>query len=178
MKRTPRFRLYLAISLDGFIASPDGGVSWLDPCDPYSVGFGEFLIEVGGIVMGRKSYEQALSFDSWPWGGKHIVVMTRRGLAPQTPDTEIASGPAEVVADRLRAEVDGDIWIFGGAEVARAFLQARRCDTLELCIVPHVLGAGIALFGPGTPALDLARTRARHFDKGLVCLDYAVKASG
>jgi dihydrofolate reductase len=165
----------MAISLDGFIASPDGGVKWLEPYDPYSVGFGEFLAGVGAIVMGRKSYEQMLGFGPWPYAGKRTVVMTRGSPAITTPDTETSTEPVGVLADRLARETtSGEVWIFGGGEVARAFMDADRCDTLELCIVPHVIGAGIPLFGPGTPPRNLRLTRLQQYDQGLVCIDYGV----
>ena len=175
MSKAPRFRLYMAISLDGFIASADGGVKWLEPYDPYSVGFGEFLAEIGSVVMGRKSYEQMLSFGAWPYEGKRTVVMTRTGFGATTPLTDVSSEPAGIVADRLARETtNGDVWIFGGGEVARAFLNQGRCDTLELCVVPVVVGEGIPLFGRGTLPRQLRLTRAKHYDSGLVCLDYDV----
>ena len=165
----------MAISLDGFIASLDGGVKWLEPYDPYSVGFGEFLAEADAIVMGRKSYQQMLDFGAWPYEGKRTVVMTRSTVAVSTPGTEISSEPVGILADRLARETTGgDIWIFGGGEIAREFLNARRCDTLELCIVPVLVGQGIALFGPGTPPSGLRLTGTQRFDSGLVCVDYDV----
>jgi len=171
----PRFRLYIAISLDGFIASPDGSVHWLEPYDPYEVGFGEFLASAGAIVMGRKSYDQMLTFGSWPYTGKRTIVMTRRPLVPATPDTAASAEAVTAIADRLAAETTGgDVWIFGGGEVARAFLAARRLDTIELCVIPILIGEGIALFGAGTLSSGLRLTRSHEYPKGLVCLDYDV----
>ena len=178
MSKAPRFRLYMAISLDGFIASPDGGVKWLEPYDPYSVGFGEFLTGIGSVVMGRKSFEQMLSFGPWPYEGKRTVVMTRGSFPVTTPQTEISSESVDTIADRLARETtNGDVWIFGGGEIARVFLSRRRCDTLELCVVPVVIADGILLFGPGTQPRQLRLTRAKHYDSGLVCLDYDVLAA-
>lgn len=177
MNHAPRFRLYMAISLDGFIASPDGSFKWLEPYDPNSVGFGEFLAEIGSVVMGRKSYEQMLTFGAPLYEGKRTVVMTRGNLTATTPETEVTSDPVDIVADRLARDTHGDVWIFGGAEVARAFLNQRRCDTVELCIVPIVIGSGIPLWGPDTQPHQLRLTRARHFDSGLVCVDYDVLAA-
>src|SRR5262245_7557711 len=171
----PRFRLYMAISLDGFIASSDGTVQWLEAYDPYEVGFGEFLSSVGAIVMGRRSYEQMITFGPSPWHEKRTIVMTRRPLQDAAAATSASSEPVETVADRLAAETAaGDVWVFGGSEVARAFLAAGRLDTLELCIVPHLIGKGIALFGDGTQPSNLRLTRSRQYSNGLVCLDYDV----
>ena len=124
-RHRPRFRLYMAISLDGFVASRDGSVRWLEPYDAYEAGFGEFLATVRSIVMGRKSYEQMLGFGPWPYADKHTVVMTRIALRPATPDTEVSAEPIEMLADRLSEQTTGgDVWVFGGGEVARAFLAA------------------------------------------------------
>jgi dihydrofolate reductase len=171
----PRFRLYMAISLDGFIASPDGSVHWLEAYDPFAVGFGEFLACVGAIVMGRKSYDQMLTFGPSPWDGKRTIVMTRRPLTDAPPATTASAEPVDAIADRLAAETKrGDVWVFGGGDVARAFLAAGRLDTVELCVVPHLIGEGIPLFGAGTRPSNLRLTRQREFPKGLVCLDYDV----
>jgi dihydrofolate reductase len=89
--------------------------------------------------------------------------------------TTASAEPVETIADRLAAETaDGDVWIFGGGEIARAFLAAGRLDTLELCIVPHLIGQGIPLFGEGTRPSNLRLTRSRHYPNGLVCFDYDV----
>ena len=163
----------MAVSLDGFIASRDGSVRWLEAYDPYEVGFGEFLASVGAIVMGRRSYDQMLGFGPWPYGGKRTIVMTRRPLTPATPDTEATAEPVPVLAERLAAERN-DVWIFGGGEIARAFLAAGRLDTLELCIVPVLISEGIALFGPGTAPSNLRLTMTKPYANGLVRLDYEV----
>ena len=171
----PRFRLYVAISLDGFIASPDGGVDWLTPYDAEVCGFGEFLPTVGSIVMGRKSYEQMLGFGPWPYAGKRTVVMTRRPFTPSTPDTETSDAPVGVLADSLASETAvGDVFVFGGGEVARAFLDARRLDTLELCIVPALIGDGIPLFGPGTRPSGLRLAATQRYANDCVRIDYDV----
>jgi dihydrofolate reductase len=178
-RHRPRFRLYMAASLDGFIANADGGVEWLDPYDPYEVGFAEFVSAIGAIVMGRKSYEQMLAFGPWPYAGKRTIVMTRSPFTPTTADTETSDAPAEEIADRLAADTkQGDVWIFGGGEIARAFLRWGRVDTLELCIVPLVLGDGIALFGPGTRSGALKLKASRTYANGLVCLDYEIVRAG
>jgi dihydrofolate reductase len=165
----------MAISLDGFIASPDGSVGWLEAYDPYEVGFGEFLSSVGAIVMGRRSYDQMLTFGPSPWEAKRTIVITRQPLRDAAPSTTASAEPINAIADRLAAEtVEGDVWVFGGGEIARAFLAAGRLDTVELCIVPHLIGQGIPLFGDGTRPSNLRLTRSRHYPNGLVCVDYDV----
>ncbi len=178
MSKAPRFRLYMAISLDGFIASPDGGVKWLEPYDPYSVGFGEFLTGIGSVVMGRKSFEQMLSFGPWPYEGKRTVVMTRGSFPVTTPQTEISSEPVDILADRLARETTQ--W--------RCLDLRRRRDRACVPQSAPMRHAG-ALRGsgrhrgrdsavrPGHAAASIAADRAKHFDSGLVCLDYDVLAA-
>lgn len=173
---TPRFRLYIAVSLDGFVADAKGDVHWLDPYQSEDLGFDRFLGEIGAIVMGRATYDQAVGFSEWPYGGKRIVVMTHRPLTPSTPDTEVYAGPVEDLADRLARETaTGDVWVLGGGKIARAFLAAGRLDTVELYVIPLLLGMGIPLFGPGTVPASLEPQHVQAYANGIVRLDYEVR---
>src|SRR5688572_18973330 len=171
----PRFRLNMALSLDGFIASPNGSVHWLEPYDPYEVGFGDFLKGIDTIVMGRKSYAQMLGFSPWPYRGKRTLVMTRGALAPASPDTEVTAKPVDELAEQLRREARQDVWIFGGSEIARAFLAAGRLDTLELAFIPLILGAGLPLLGPGTEMARVRPFQVWPYPSGIVQVHYDVE---
>jgi len=172
----PMFRLYLALSLDGLIADKDGGVHWLDGFDPEQLGFSSFLSQIGTIVMGRSSYDQALGFGLHYYGDRRIVVMTQRDFTPAAPNVESWNGSVEALADKLAAETaSGDVWVFGGGKVARSFLEAGRLDTLELYVVPLILGEGISLFGPGTVPAKLQPMVAHRHDNGVVQLTYRIE---
>src|SRR5262245_19607321 len=120
----PRIRLYVAVSLDGFIADTSGGVEWLQPYETEDVGFPAFLAGIGTIVSGRRTYDQARGFSSWPYSGKRIVVVTHWDLDANPPQrVEAYRGDLNTLAQMLKRETDGDIWILGGAQVAQDFLE-------------------------------------------------------
>ncbi len=168
-----RIRLYMAASLDGFIADVAGGVDWLRPYEAEDVGFGAFLHEIGTIVTGRRTYDQALGLGSWPYGGKRMVVLSHRALAPGAPEgVETYSGDISALADSLRRETAGDIWLLGGASVAQEFMKRDLVDRIELYLVPVLLGAGVRLFGPAGHARTLAFSEAKSFPNGIIGLLY------
>lgn len=169
-----RVRIYAAVSADGYIADAAGGVGWLEGFDAASAGIDAFLAQVGTIVMGRASFDQALGFPGpWPYAGKRVVVLTSRPLPGRVPEgVEAASGdPARL--DLARGP--GDVWLFGGARVFRDFLDAGRVDSVELYVVPVLLGDGIPLLErrAGRPT-SLRLVRTRPFPNGLVELVYAL----
>ncbi len=169
----PDVRLYLAITLDGFIADREGGVDWLAPYETDDVGFDRFFAQIGAIITGRTTYDQARSFNAWPYAGRTMHVLTSRPLEDDAPaGVHMAAGdPAELVA-RLKAETDGDIWLLGGSVTAGMFLTRDLVDRLELYVVPELLGQGVRLFPVPGPRRTLTLTSTRAFASGLVELVY------
>lgn len=152
----------MAVSLDGFIATPDGGVDWLAPFDDQDFGYAEFYERVGLLVMGRATYDQTLSFGPWPYRDKPCWILTGRPLDQTSPDGVSAwtGGDVGALARRARAHRDGDVWIVGGAATVAQALAAGAVDQMDLFIMPVCLGRGLPLF-PGTPPrlmFNLART--------------------
>ena len=171
--------VYIAISLDGFIARPDGDVSWLDPYTE-DCGFEEFFASVDCLVMGRNSFEKVLSFDvEWPYGEKRVVVLSRAGV--EIPEglsgtvEQMAGSPAEVVA-ALTERGCKHLYIDGGATI-RGFLAAGLVDSIILTRVPLLLGSGIPLFGELEKEFGLEHVATRSFDSGLVQSEYRVAGS-
>jgi dihydrofolate reductase len=172
-----RLRLYIAASLDGFIATPDGGVSWLDPYHSPDLGYEHFMKSIGTVVMGRATYEQALGFPGpWPNAGKRTIVLTSRPIESAPRDVERWPGDVASLADHLRTKSTRDVWICGGARTARAFLDLDQVDRIELYVIPVLLGEGLPLFerSPHQSSLRLARTRS--FKNGVVELVYGFRA--
>jgi dihydrofolate reductase len=161
---------YAAVSADGFIADASGGVAWLDPYNSPELGYEAFLAGVRAVVLGRATYEQALTFGPWPYPGRAGLVVTSRPIA-NLPDGVRAVTPAELPAAMPR--VPGDTWIVGGGRTARRCLDAGLVDELELYTIPCVLGAGIPLLAPG-PMLALTLAETRRFTSGIVMLRYRV----
>lgn len=177
---TRRVRLFIASSLDGYIAGPKGGIDWLFHDQDY--GYTEFAASVDTVLMGRRSYDASLAFEPWPYPGMAAWVFTRHPEAfPRASDdarvTFTARPPAEVV-ERIRKRKGKDLWLLGGGELVRAFLDAGLVDEIVLAIHPVVLGRGIPLFPEGTRRTSLRLAGSRAYDSGLVMLTYEVKKAG
>ncbi|WP_323171775.1 dihydrofolate reductase family protein [Natrialba sp. PRR66] len=175
--------LYIAASVDGFIATPDGGVDWLDEFQQESDvansdddGFDEFFASVDCLVMGSRTYEQVLEFGAWPYEDRPTYVLTSREL-PLASDAVslVDEEPAELVAD-LRANHDR-IWLVGGGALVRSMLRANCVDELRLHLVPVRLGGGISLFGTDEPRRDLELLETTTRGGGLVELRYRIESA-
>jgi len=171
----PRIRGYIAASLDGFIATPDGGIGWLDRYQDVDYGYEAFLAEIGTVVLGRATYDQALGFGTgWPYPGRRGLVVTSRPL-PSPPEgvTAWRDGVAALI-DHLRRASDRDVWVVGGARLQRAFLDAGALDRLDLFVIPELLGDGVPLFPRSDRRHRLQLEDARPLPRGMVRLSYAV----
>jgi dihydrofolate reductase len=166
-----RFAVFIATSLDGFIARPDGGLDWLKPFESEEHGYGAFSAVVDALVIGRGTYDTVLGFSEWPYAGKRVIVCTTRPARP-THGEELWSGAPRALAERLDRERVRRVYLDGGALI-RSFLREDLVDELTLNIVPIILGAGLPLFASGLPELRLRLVEARSFPSGLVQLRYS-----
>jgi dihydrofolate reductase len=162
---------YVAASVDGYIATPDGAVDWLAPfhTDGEDHGYNAFLATLGGIVMGRRTYDQVRGFGPWPYTGLDCRVVTSRPL-PDAPDrvTPVAS-PAEAVA----GWADRRVWLVGGTALLDGFRAARLVREYHVFVMPVLLGAGVPLFRPG-PAANLRLVSVVSLPSGVVEFRYRV----
>ena len=142
--------LYIAMSLDGYIADKNGGVSWLcgdgsaEVLDTYT----DFIQDVDTVIMGRKTYDQIvteLSPDAWPYDDLTTHVITHQPLPKQENICFTNEAPADLVRD-LRTQPGKTIWICGGAAIVQALLRENLIDRLQITIIPTLLGSGIRLF--------------------------------
>ena len=139
-----------AMSLDGFIARPDGSYDWLEnfPANA-DFDFDAFLDSVTGIVMGRGSYDAVRSAgDNWDYARWPCAIATRRPLIDAPDGVEaVNGGPAELLENLRNRGATGLIWMFGGGDLARQFIQAGLLDTIEIGTIPVLLGKGLPAFG-------------------------------
>jgi dihydrofolate reductase len=166
-------RVFIACSLDGFIAGEDGDLSWL-PDGPAveEHGYGAFFAESAALLIGRGTYDTVAGFAGWPYGEKPVFVATSRALEPLAPTvTAIAGTPPELLA-AVRAQVAGPIYLDGGALI-RSFLDAGLVDELTVTVVPAILGRGIPLFAGAARRHVLRLVAATPYPSGLVQLRYA-----
>jgi dihydrofolate reductase len=164
---TRRFRYYAAMSLDGFIADPNGGVAWLDPYGDGDHGMATFWSEIDTLVMGRKTFEVALSFGPWPHEKTRTIVLSSRPMVDLPKGVEVASDVVTLVKS-LRASKGKDIWMMGGGVTAQSFLQMDVLDEIGLSIIPLVLGEGIPLFAPSQTTHALKLIKSKSFSNGMV----------
>ncbi|MEO0732270.1 MAG: dihydrofolate reductase family protein [Bacteroidota bacterium] len=170
-----KVKLYIATSLDGKIARPDGSVAWLDE-HPHpegaDYGYTDFYATLGAVVMGRKTYEEVLGFDvPWPYSEKRSYVFTtQENYAPSTPDTFVLSSLDSL--EEVKTTVTGDTWIVGGGQLIALFLRQSLIDEMTLTVFPKILGQGIPLFPAGIPETDFTLRSAEAFSNGLVNLLY------
>ncbi|MFC3126575.1 dihydrofolate reductase family protein [Pseudoroseomonas globiformis] len=164
----------LAVSLDGKIARPDGGVDdWLARDYPLDeTEFGAFLNSVDAILMGRGTFDVVQGMGAWPYPGKPTVVMTSRLLPEAPPEVEARTGDLGDVVAELEAAGHARIWIAGGGQLLRGMMALGKLDILEMMVIPVVLGDGIPLFPPGTPEMKLRLESGRPWIKGAMHLLY------
>jgi dihydrofolate reductase len=172
--------VYLGISLDGFIARPDGGLDWLehDACgDDY--GFAAYLESIDALVMGRTTFEMLLSFGvDWPYGDRPMLVLSRTAGPTLVPEelrdrVVVHAGPPEVALALLAEQGADRVYVDGGALV-RSFLAEGLIDELTLSRLPIVIGEGVAPFGPLPHDVRLRHVSTQAFASGVVQSRYEV----
>ncbi len=172
----PGVGVFIACSLDGFIARPDGAIDWLlaqhaaaPPGEDF--GYARFMAGVDALVMGRKTFDSVLGFDPWPYAGKPVHVMTRQ--------RHFAVPPARQAEARLRHEAPGALLAalaaegvrrvyLDGGELIQAFLREDLVDELTVTTVPVLIGQGRRLWGPLPADQAWALEAVRHWDCGFV----------
>lgn len=167
--------LYIAMSLDGYIAKNDGSVGWLEKiAGNGEVGYLDFYKTIDTIIMGRKTYDQVLSFGEWGYKGKKTYVLTS-DPSYSTGSTEIKfknENISSLVAE-LKQESNSNIWLLGGAETVNKFLEKGLIDEYRIAVAPIILGEGIRLFDANVEEL-LDLTKITQYDE-IVELTYKTK---
>lgn len=172
-----RVRVFIACSLDGFIAGGEDDLSWLPEADPLEdYGYSAFIARTSAILMGRGTYDAVSRFPEWPYGRMPVYVATSRPLEPVAKTVKAVSGtPAEMLAAVRRKVKDGDLYLDGGA-LSRSFLDAGLVDELVVTVVPVILGSGTPLFAGASTRHRLVPRETRTFPSGLTQLRYGVVA--
>ncbi len=173
--------VFIATSLDGFIAREDGGLDWLEAANATvpkneDCGYREFMESIDILIMGRKSYEKVLSFDNWPYGNKPVIVLSRNKIKIPIEQNETVSQSSESpkkLHSRLLKGGAKRLYIDGGTTIQR-FLAEGLIDDLTITIIPIILGGGIPLFFGNLKDITLKCIKTKRFDFGFVQLTYEV----
>jgi dihydrofolate reductase len=168
-------KYFVASSLDNYISRKDGGVDWLFMDQDY--GMKEFFASVDVAVMGRKTYDKALELSpnglSFP--GMKAYVFSHLMSKSKQVNIEVVSEPPETWVKSIRATQGKDIWLVGGGEMVREFLQKRLVNQIGISIHPRLLGDGIPLYAQPYPETELELIRSKQYPSGLVQLFYRLK---
>jgi dihydrofolate reductase len=166
--------LYIATSLDGYIARTNGGIDWLSIVERTGedYGYAAFYESVDAVVMGSKTYELCLGFSEWPYPGKKAYVLTQRKLKSDRADVVFVSRDAGKAHKEFKAQGLKNVWLVGGGAITGAFLQQGLIDEFIISVIPIILGDGIRLFPSPGPEAQLELVDSRSYPSGLVQAHY------
>lgn len=164
--------VYIATSLDGFIATPDGGLDWLfdipNP-DQSDYGYSEFMGGIDAIVMGRNTFEKVLTFSDWPYN-KPVFVLSNSLTAVPEPivaQAEIVKGDIKSLVNQLHQRGYQNLYVDGGKTI-QSFLKADLIDEMIITRVPILLGNGLPLFGQLDQSIKFNYKKTEVYDNTLV----------
>ena len=166
-----KVQVYVATSLDGYIARKDGSIDWLP--QPSDSSYGTFYTSVDTVIMGKTTYDQVLTFGDYPYKDKKSFVFTRtQDSNNDDKNVEFLSDVEKFVKDCFPG-AGKNIWLVGGAKIIESFLNQGAIDEIILTIIPIILGDGISLFQNSTNEKKLELVKTEKYDQ-IVDLHYKV----
>ena len=168
-----RVRFSVAMSLDGYLAGPNGEADWI-LMDP-DIDFGALMSSFDTLVMGRKTYEATKQMSGGGGGmpGMQVYVISRTLKQEDCPDVVVSDNAAGTVAT-LKAAKGKDIWLFGGGELFRSLLTLGLVDSVEVAVIPVLLGDGLPVLPPPSDRAKLKLVKHHVYPKtGTIALEYA-----
>ena len=166
--------LYIAMSLDGYIATPDNGLEFLSLVEEkdQDYSYKDFVNTVDTVIVGRKSYDKVLSMGlEYPHTDKELYIITRTPR-PTVGSTTFYTGDLNELVSGLKRKDGKDIYVDGGAEIANEMLSENLIDEFYISVIPILLGNGISLFNNSRPQVRLKLISTKSYNKGLVQLHY------
>jgi dihydrofolate reductase len=174
MPNERKISLFIAMSLDGYIAKPDGDISFLDEMnqDGEDYGYNSFIESVDTVILGRKTYDKILSMGiESPYGDRDVLVLTR-SPKDNSGKTTFYSGNLKELVTTLKCKPGKTIYCDGGAEIISQLMYENLIDEMTISIIPVLLGEGIRLFGSNFQEKKIKLMESKTFKKGLVQFHY------
>lgn len=167
--------LFIAMSLDGYIAKPDGDISFLDEMNQEGedYGYSAYIETVDTVILGRKTYDKLASMGVESPYGDHDVYVVTRTPRENSGKTTFYSGDFKQLVTTLKSKPGKNIYCDGGAEIVQQLLNLDLIDEITISIIPVLLGKGIRLFDKTYPQQKLKLIESKSFLKGLTQLHYA-----
>ncbi len=166
--------LYIAMSLDGYIAKPNDDLSFLSIVEKVGEDYGykNFSDSIDTVILGRRTYDWVTANHQFPHEDKETYIITHTHRPAFGKTVFYTGNPAELVTN-LKQRQGKHIFCDGGAEIVTLFLKENLFDELIISVIPIIVGSGIRLFKKGIPELRLNLNSVKNFDTGLVQLHYA-----
>ncbi len=173
--------VYIATSLDGFIARRDGSIDWLNEANALvpegeDCGFKAFMDSVDALIMGRKTFEQVLTFGEWPYGDTPVVVLSHNAVeipSHLTGTVSCSSDSPQTLLESLSATGVKHVYVDGGATI-HGFLAESLIDEVTITRIPIAIGEGIPLFGSMEKDIKLTHVSTISYDFGFVQSTYRI----
>ena len=163
-----KLKLYIAMTLDSYIAGPNGEIDWLETAGDHDYGYSEFYSSIDTTLSGNSTYEVTLTASQYPYSDKTNYVFTRSSPPPDTSYVRFISGDIAAFVRDLKEKPGQDIWLVGGGQVNTVMLTEGLIDEMILTIFPLVLGEGIPLFAPGAKLSSFKTVDCKTFETGLI----------
>ncbi len=167
------FIIFIATSIDGYIARSDGSIDWLPSpeADDEDNSYSKFYDSIDALIMGSTTYKQVLGFGDWPYPGKISYVLTSRNLSTKRDDILFIKGGVEEVLKKVKEKKYKQVWLMGGGNLISSFVNRGLVNEYIIAIIPTILGSGISLYQSVTELkLDFVSTKS--YSSGIVELHY------